>query len=281
MQPVNSFVRKGVDLSKKLINSFGIDIRRVQKEMPHLTPVNTLALTLSDVLLKMVLRGGKTQDFTFVQIGANDGLSNDPIRRYVIMYGFQGILIEPQPDVFMRLQTNYDGIPNVRFENAAIAPKDGEIEMYRFKKVTGFPQWADGLASFSKESLTNNFQAVKGEVETIIVPAISLTSLLRKHAIKHLDLLQIDAEGYDYEIIKMIDFDAIKPEIIHFEHGFLSPSKQMECFGYLQSKGYKVYNNADNTVAYCEPDEQSHLRHVEDWSALAKKIEEKNAHFTN
>ena len=29
----------------------------------------------------------------------------------------------------------------------------------------------------------------------------------------HLDLLQIDTEGFDFEIIKMINFDKIKPSI--------------------------------------------------------------------
>ncbi len=280
MQSGNFVWRKGVDFAKKVTRGLGIEIKRAQKEAPDageheaLTPVNTLALTISDVLLRMVLHGGKTQDFTFVQIGANDGVSNDPIRRYVVKYGFKGVLIEPQPDVFKRLKANYDGMPGITFENAAIAAQDGKIEMYRFKKDSGVPHWADGLASFSKETVIRNFQNIKGEVETIIVPTISFGSLLRKHNISHLDLLQVDAEGYDYEILKMIDFNAIKPEIIHFEHGFLSPQQQNECFSYLQSKGYKVYNNADNTVAYREPDEQSHLHHIEEWRAESKRMSE-------
>src|SRR4051812_34422848 len=135
MQQGNFVLRKGVDFAKNVFHDLGFEIRRVQAEappQPALTPVNTLALTISDVLLKMVLSGGKTQDFTFIQIGANDGVSNDPIRRYVVEYGFKGVLIEPQPDVFTRLKANYSGMPGITFENAAIAACDGEIEMYRF-----------------------------------------------------------------------------------------------------------------------------------------------------
>jgi hypothetical protein len=41
---------------------------------------------------------------TFVQIGANDGMGDDPVRRHVFEDGWVGVLVEPLPDVFERLQ---------------------------------------------------------------------------------------------------------------------------------------------------------------------------------
>jgi FkbM family methyltransferase len=217
---------------------------------------NTLALTISDVLLRMVLNGGRCSDFTFIQIGANDGVSNDPIRRFILKYGFRGVFLEPQPDVFLRLQRNYAGVAGLGFENAAIAREDGEVPMYRFRKTPDLPFWADGLASFSRETLLGNFQRVQGEVETIAVPTITFATLLKKHGLEQVHLLQVDAEGYDYEIIKMIDFDLMQPVIIHFEHGLLSEEDCYHCFRYLNERGYKITNNEANTVAYLEPQEQ-------------------------
>jgi len=257
--------RQGIDLVKGLARRCGIEISRARTPLQAseqaltLEPLlvsNTLALTLSDVLLRMVLAGGRCSDFTFVQIGANDGVSNDPIRRFVLKYGFRGVLVEPQPDVFARLQRNYQGLSGVAFENAAIAGRDGEVQMYRFKSGPDLPPWADGLASFSKDMLLGNLQNVQGEVEAFSVPTLSVRSLLRKHGLHHVDLFQIDAEGFDYEIIKMIDFSEIKPTIIHFEHGLLSEADCYECFRLLNRHGYKVTNNEANTVAYLEPEEQ-------------------------
>ena len=50
------------------------------------------------------------------------------------------------------------------------------------------------------------------------VVCISLDKLIDKYSVSKIDLLQIDTEGYDYEIISNMDFSRIKPRIIHFEH---------------------------------------------------------------
>lgn len=73
---------------------------------------------------------GKDPDFFFVQIGANDGLRNDPIHHYVRKYGWKGILVEPQSKVFSSLVKNYEGHSGLIFENVAIGEEDGEIELF-------------------------------------------------------------------------------------------------------------------------------------------------------
>jgi hypothetical protein len=68
------------------------------------------------------------------------------------------------------------------------------------------------------------------------------------------DLLQVDTEGYDYEIIKMIDFDWYKPNIIHFEHGLvhgiMSWDHFMECLWVLYQQGYTVVVEWNDAIAY-------------------------------
>jgi len=225
--------------------------------VPPAITSNVLALTISDVLLRLVSNGGRASEFTVVQIGANDGVTYDPLRRFIVKYGFRGVLVEPQPDAFARLQKNYADLPGIAFEQAAIAETDGEKPLYRFKPGPGVPDWAGCLASFSRATVVGNFHNVKGEVETIPVPTLTFASLCRKHGLQHVDLLQIDTEGFDDRILKMIDFSALKPTIIEFEHGFLSATAREECVQLLSDQGYKVTNNGTDTVAYLEPAEQS------------------------
>jgi len=235
--------------------SLGLDIRRARPRPPAAS--NVLALTISDVLLRIVRDGGSTSDFAVVQIGANDGITYDPIHRFIVKYGFRGVLVEPQPDAFSKLKKNYAALPQIAVEQAAIAEADGEQAMYRFKPGPHLPEWADCLTSFSRETLVNNLHHVRGEVETISVPALTFSSLLRKHQLEHVHLLQIDTEGFDDRIVKMIDFRTIKPTIIQFEIGLLAARSVHECYRLLSAHGYKITPNGPDVVAYQEPAEQS------------------------
>jgi FkbM family methyltransferase len=165
--------------------------------------------------------------------------------------------VEPQPDAFAKLKQNYAAASGMAFENAAIAETDGEKPLYRFKPGPGVPDWAGCLASFSRATVVGNFHNVKGEVEAIPVPTLTFASLVRRHGLQHVDLLQIDTEGFDDRVLKMVNFSVLKPTIIEFEHGFLSASAREECVQLLTKQGYKVTNNGTDTVAYLEPPEQS------------------------
>lgn len=246
--------RKVHGVLKNTVHALGFDVGRFRAPRPQ---SNVLALTISDVLLRLVLSGGTLGDFQFVQVGANDGLTSDPIRRFVVKYGFRGLLVEPQPDVFERLRMNYAGMSGLLFENAAIAASDGITSLYRFRRGGAQPDWADGLASFSRETLVNNNHNVKGDVEEIRVATVTFSTLLARHSLGHVDLLQIDAEGFDYELIKTINLRSFRPTIIHFEHSLLPFAVKHECFAYLSRNGYKITGNGPDTVAYIEPPEQA------------------------
>src|SRR5262245_48292496 len=66
---------------------------------------------------------GRRGQVTFIQIGANDGLRNDPIREFIVRDAWTGVLVEPLPDVFDLLKKNYSGRAAARLEfvNAAIS----------------------------------------------------------------------------------------------------------------------------------------------------------------
>ena len=76
-----------------------------------------------DHLLKLVvtyhLRA--RPDFTFLQVGAFDGLANDPIHPLVRAFGLRGLVVEPQVGVLDRLRATYADHPQVSLVNAAVA----------------------------------------------------------------------------------------------------------------------------------------------------------------
>jgi len=63
---------------------------------------------------------------------------------------------------------------------------------------------------------------------TEVVQCETLSALLNKHNLSSPDLLVIDAEGYDFEILKTIDFAHTKPKYINYEHALLSNTRSLK-----------------------------------------------------
>jgi len=82
------------------------------------------------------------------------------------------------------------------------------------------------------------------------VPCWTLETLLAKaKAPRGVDLLVIDAEGWDYEIIRSIDFAAVRPRIIRYEHQVLSERDRNACLALLAAQGYRfLLEDADTTA---------------------------------
>ena len=160
----------------------------------------------------------------FIQIGANDGIMNDPIFKFnqknrSVVTGF---VLEPLSDAYNSLVANYKSFPNIKPLNLAIHNTNDEMLLYRVKPeyLSKVPEFARGIASFDpnhwkKTSLVPNVEYIQTES----VDCISYSKLLEDNDIKSIDLLLLDTEGYDYEILMGIDLSEVKPRIIRFEHG--------------------------------------------------------------
>jgi FkbM family methyltransferase len=191
----------------------------------------------------------RVPDLFFVQIGAHDGVDDDPIRTMVARYHWGGLLVEPQPDVFAHLVRNYESEPQLIFENAAIAARDGITTLYVPEE--GPLQAAGTCLASLNEAVVRQRIGLKAPIRKIRVPALTLRSLLAKHHIARVDLLQIDAEGYDFELIKMLDDAGIDlPPLVHFEHANLSRSVRQDCFEHLASRHYRLARDEIDAIAY-------------------------------
>ena len=109
---------------RKVLDKTGHKIQKYPS-VPY-EPVRTFDLA---VQLLMALKG---ESLNFIQIGANDGEYGDPLRRFITKYAWRGLLVEPQPAVFAKLQKNYsDHKERLVFENVAIASGVSSIEMFK------------------------------------------------------------------------------------------------------------------------------------------------------
>jgi FkbM family methyltransferase len=231
--------------AQRCVNRVGYRIEKLKETVE--APINVLDLLLTKL-------SAERPDFYFVQIGANDGLTDDPIRQYVTRYHWRGVLVEPQPQVFQALLKNYDQEKQLAFENAAVADNDGTVRLF----VADHKDQNANLTVFSSlkkdalmRGLTNPKAAgVQVTVKEVELPALSVRSLLAKHGVTKIDLLQTDVQGYDREIVEQFLGCGVKPTIIHFEHCHTARSALLTLYRKLVEQGYRFNEFEYDTVCY-------------------------------
>lgn len=203
--------------------------------------VSNRSFDVFDAMVRRFDRPG----FTFVQIGANDGKRFDPIFHYVTRFGWKGYAIEPISEYFKELKRNYSRHPQVTCCQVAIYEQDGPLTLYRVDpSASDLPEWSKGIASVfqdhHRKSGTPSDRMIAEQVQ-----GQRLQTFIDAHNISQCDLLQIDTEGYDYHILKMIDFARWAPKIIRFEHGMaeniMSAEQFSEVAQLLARNGYDFF----------------------------------------
>lgn len=198
----------------------------------------------------------QTPDFFFVNIGANDGVSNDPIYPFLGAYGWRGIAVEPVPFVYDELRRNYARFPAVAVENAAIAatprpffciPPEakppgftrqiGSLHLEYIQKTIGLMRMYEFQGPVA--------EGLEQAVVRIDVPCLTFEALLAKHAVQRIDFLNIDAENADFEIISMVDFARWRPAILCLETSELTPDQQTEVQHRLAAADYQYLEPFD------------------------------------
>jgi hypothetical protein len=66
---------------------------------------------------------------------------------------------------------------------------------------------------------------------------------------KEVDLLQVDAEGFDDEVIYNSDIDVTKPHLINFEAASLSADRHERLSKFLSERGYHLTPHGTDTLA--------------------------------
>jgi FkbM family methyltransferase len=195
-------------------------------------------------------------DFFFIQIGANDGKRHDPIHHLIAREKawVRGVALEPVKEYFEELKETYKDFPGIYLLQKAIHNSQTEATIYKINpEYENIGEHLKGMSAFDIRNFTKDGIAEK-DILAEKVPCTSIVELVNTEEISKIHLLQIDAEGYDIEIIKSIDFAKLKPLIINFEHRWhynLTPENELfEVFKILIDNGYKLILNGNDALAY-------------------------------
>ena len=205
-----------------------------------LEPEKLRRLEFDDVICRHMFEFG--QNCVFIQIGAYDGVSTDPLCKYIKRCGWRGVMLEPQPRPAGELRERYRGNEGIVVLEAALDRERGVRSFYTIESDT-VPKWAGGMASFRREHLLKQnylIEGIEGMVRELKVHCIPFNDVLDHLSSGRLDLLQIDAEGADGYIISLFPFDRIRPAIIHWEIKNMTRREKESSLDRVTSYGYRI-----------------------------------------
>ena len=199
------------------------------------------------------------EDIFFIQVGSNDGVAGDPIHEFIKRDGWHGILVEPVEYLFRTLVENYKGMTDLIFENAAISDKDGQKDFYYPRETSDkVPGWYGQIGSFRRDVILKHqtdFPNIEDYIDTERVDTLTFDTLLTRHRVAKVDLINIDTEGYDVEIIRLIDFTKIHPDIVLFENKHLEGKDYRACNARLKKFQYDLFEDGADTIALARSSE--------------------------
>ena len=192
----------------------------------------------------------KQKRLLFLQVGANDGVKFDGLYSFVRANNCSGVVVEPIRYYFEKLVENYSFTKDVKPVNFAICPDAELVDIYYVdpSKLDCLEEWSAGIGSLDpnhhKKSGTSSEYMISDKV-----PCVHLMHLIEKESLTDLDLLQIDVEGFDYEVLKMLDFNSCKPKIVKFEHNNLKKSVRKKAYKLLKDNGYQLHREKGDSIA--------------------------------
>jgi FkbM family methyltransferase len=238
-------------------------------------------------------------DFFILNIGANDGVDNDPIHPFLVMFPrWRGICIEPVHYNFEQLTFNYRNFPAIKLVQAAIGQEQKPL-YYVDERACCDMNFVSQCCSFDREYVLKTLAELRAFRPDIVsddaeryliadtsIPCLRLNQFLQDEGVEQVDFLNIDVEGHDYDVFMEFDIARFKPAIICVESAGFNEEKRaafnkimsdnnyqfLAIFGlfsqfFIKRQGTVADDAANNLPLYLLPSEDTSKPGLADYEA--------------
>ena len=174
----------------------------------------------------------------YVELGANDGITQSQTKFLEVYCGWRGVLIEPTPEIYRMLKENRSS--KNYFENSACVSFDfpnQEIPMLYSDLMTISLEGQNDVINRQLHAQEGVKHLLRGvENYEYMASATTLNQILMSsEAPGVIDLLSLDVEGAELEVLQGIDFNRYKFRIV-----FIETRSIREVEHFLSIKGYSL-----------------------------------------
>jgi len=165
----------------------------------------------------------------FIELGANNGLTQSNTAFFEKYRNWKGILIEPSLQGFEQCKINR---PNSLCLNYACVSNEYNEECIKGDFIDN-----NCMSSINGNRLQRNL--------LINVKATTLEKILKEHVKSNyqIDLLSLDVEGYELNVLKGLNLEINRPKYMLIE---VYTKDYDEIISYLEKYNYKLHSNFSN-----------------------------------
>ena len=214
-----------------LLQQLGYEIRKYPSNLSR-------RISIFDLVINLLQN--TSREVSFIQIGGNDGIYVDPIRKYYVNnQKWKGYIFEPNPEIFEKLRSNLKEV-KVRITPISKAVSDKDSYEFLFVQNPETRNFASEISSLESRTFMKQ-KDIGAKYKKVKVETCKLDTFCEQNKIHNIDLLQVDTEGHEYTIIMDLNLENIKPRVIQLEIGHLNIRQLNKIVHKLQSYGYFLH----------------------------------------
>lgn len=151
----------------------------------------------------------------FLDIGAYDGVEYSNTLFFEEEMGWQGICVEPLPDIFERLKAQRKAV----CLNCCISDFDGTAEFFDVKGSRDVRMHSGIIDAYDPRHMARIGLMSEGG-RSLTLPVRRLPPILEEHGYERIDYTSIDTEGAELAILKTIDFSRFHFYVMSIENNY-------------------------------------------------------------
>lgn len=200
-------------------------------------------------------------DLLVWQLGAGDGVTEDPLRALLVNFDPHAVLIEPDPQRFTALQQNYRNNARAGLYHCAFALDPGHTHLYlpELEKLgpAGAQAAKASLASTMPERVHPRLArfdsatrlAVEAAMTGYRVDALDIAGLLALNNDTHPGIVVADMNGGEFHFMVQMLAHGIRPFILRYPLDVLAPH-EIAILDDMLKREYVSFNDGRTAIAY-------------------------------